>query len=112
MLDQDDRPIGRLLSRREIVALLGVSSAAWMIGKPVLGQTAASITECVVRPELMVEVRHRSDRETPRRCRFAQQVDQGDGVRTTGERHEHATARGHHPMPPNRAEDGLDQVHE
>lgn len=61
MLD-DDRPVGRVLSRRALVALLGLAS-----GGLVLGRARAQAPVCVVRPEqtegpYFVEERlHRSD---------------------------------------------------
>jgi protocatechuate 3,4-dioxygenase beta subunit len=64
-LHDDDKPVGRVLSRREVLTLLGGSSAALIIGggltrlvgaqatgtaTPV--PTVSPIPECVVRPEL------------------------------------------------------------
>jgi protocatechuate 3,4-dioxygenase beta subunit len=72
-MDNDDLPVGRVLSRREIVRLLALSGAAVMVGcKPgASGEAAASIADsdgarlataggptalpgCVVQPELTV----------------------------------------------------------
>ncbi len=64
--DNDDRPVGRVLSRREVLTLLGTASAAVLFGngfKQVVGQQAtqiatgvatqsASLPSCVVRPEM------------------------------------------------------------
>jgi protocatechuate 3,4-dioxygenase beta subunit len=63
--DNDDRPVGRVLSRREVLALLGTASAAVLFGgglKQVAGQqatqvatgvaTQAALPSCVVRPEM------------------------------------------------------------
>ena len=57
-MDRDDIPIGRLLSRREVLALMGASGAAVLAGcKPSreVGQVAAAAVgtfpSCVVRPE-------------------------------------------------------------
>lgn len=66
--DNDDKPVGRILSRREVLALIGSAGAA-LIGAAVVKQagaaplssllaqtptatTAASLPSCVVRPEL------------------------------------------------------------
>lgn len=59
-LHDDDKPVGRLLSRREMIKLLGGSSAVLFAGlnlpQLVLAQdataTATEMPECVVRPEL------------------------------------------------------------
>ncbi|HXV67572.1 MAG TPA: intradiol ring-cleavage dioxygenase [Nitrospira sp.] len=70
MTRDEDRPIGCLLSRRELVLLLGATSTAWLVtGNPDRRQTVAGTHElpCVVRPEqtegpYFVEERlHRSD---------------------------------------------------
>jgi len=63
--DNDDRPVGRVLSRREVLALLGTASAAMLFGgglKQVAGQqatqvatgvaTESALPSCVVRPEM------------------------------------------------------------
>ncbi|MCC7446301.1 MAG: intradiol ring-cleavage dioxygenase [Anaerolineae bacterium] len=63
--DNDDRPVGRVLSRREVLALLGSASAAMLFGgglKQVAGQqatlvataaaTESALPSCVVRPEM------------------------------------------------------------
>jgi protocatechuate 3,4-dioxygenase beta subunit len=64
-LHDDDKPVGRILSRREMLALLGKGSAALVIGGSLTrialaqtgatatpGATAAALPACVVRPEL------------------------------------------------------------
>ena len=52
-MDLDDRPIGHVLSRREVVALLGAAGYAMLTGcSPAGGQgVAAGAPACVVRPE-------------------------------------------------------------
>lgn len=52
-MDVDDRPLGYVLSRRELVALLGMAGYAMLCGRrPAAGQTqAAASSPCVVRPE-------------------------------------------------------------
>src|SRR5689334_6035826 len=59
--DNDDRLVGRVLSRREVLALLGSASAAVLFGggiKQVVGQqatqvaTQSALPSCVVRPEM------------------------------------------------------------
>ena len=66
----EDRPAGRLLSRREVVTFLGATSAAWLITGGLNPKRADAETlgpSCVVRPEQMegpyfVDERlHRSD---------------------------------------------------
>lgn len=49
---EDDEPVGRLLSRREVVRFLGVSAAAWLT-RSALGLDAPSASggTCVVRPQ-------------------------------------------------------------
>lgn len=49
----DDEPVGRLLSRREVVALLGAAGAAWLTGalNPARGLASTHGPSCVVRPE-------------------------------------------------------------
>jgi len=54
-MQNDDEIVGRLLSRREVVALLGISGVAAMAG-PLLAQSTApgragSLPACVVQPE-------------------------------------------------------------
>jgi len=53
-MTNDDRPIGHLLSRRELVVLLGATGAAWLIGgNPDRRQAVAGPggLPCLVRPE-------------------------------------------------------------
>lgn len=54
-MDRDDSPIGRLLSRREVVALLGVSSAALATGAAFVPHGrrpgSPSFPSCVARPQ-------------------------------------------------------------
>jgi protocatechuate 3,4-dioxygenase beta subunit len=50
----DDTPVGHLLSRREVVALLGSTGAAWLLGprsRPGQAADTTPIPPCVVRPE-------------------------------------------------------------
>src|SRR5687768_5688392 len=50
----DDEAVGQLLSRREAVALLGVTGAAWLTGSSLSAATPSSRTlgdACVVRPQ-------------------------------------------------------------
>lgn len=54
-MDNDDVMVGRLLTRREVVALLGMTGAA-ALGEPVLGRQspangARALPACVVQPE-------------------------------------------------------------
>jgi protocatechuate 3,4-dioxygenase beta subunit len=66
-IHDDDKPVGRILSRREVIALLGGGSAALLVGgsltsrllaqstatpTPAATPTAADVPACVVRPEL------------------------------------------------------------
>src|SRR5688500_10373045 len=64
--EHDDKPVGRVLSRREVLALLGSASAAVFaipafsrltlnsLGEtPTPAATGTAIPACVVRPELM-----------------------------------------------------------
>ncbi|HEY7682305.1 MAG TPA: intradiol ring-cleavage dioxygenase [Gemmatimonadales bacterium] len=70
-MNNDDTPRGRLLSRREMLALLGASGAALATGKalgvPRLRAATARLPSCVVRPEqtegpyFVDERLHRSD---------------------------------------------------
>ena len=73
-MENDDKPIGRILSRREALRLLGISSAAFLAacaspegpGTPVatagstvvsstqIAPTASSALDCVVRPEMTI----------------------------------------------------------
>jgi protocatechuate 3,4-dioxygenase beta subunit len=47
----DDAMVGRILSRREVIALLGVAGAGAFVGAP--GQLIAQVPACVVVPEQM-----------------------------------------------------------
>ena len=49
-MDNDDAMVGRLLTRRELIALLGMSGIAAM-AEPLAGQGPAAIPGCVVQPE-------------------------------------------------------------
>lgn len=80
-MDNDDVIRGRILSRREIVAIMGAGSAALLLGRPVPGRADTHpIPPCVVRPELtegpyfVDEHLDRSDIRT----------DPGDGVVSAG----------------------------
>jgi protocatechuate 3,4-dioxygenase beta subunit len=55
-MDDDDLPIGRVLSRRDAVRLLAAGSATLLVGcKPATTATAAGgLTRCVAKPELTV----------------------------------------------------------
>ena len=51
-MESDDRPTGRVLTRREVLAVLGVSGASLLVGcraAPI--PAAAAMPGCVVRPE-------------------------------------------------------------
>lgn len=50
IMESDDTPVGRVLTRREIVALLGLSGVALLAGRAV-AQPGAAIPRCVVRPQ-------------------------------------------------------------
>ncbi|MCL4867247.1 MAG: hypothetical protein KJZ47_15240, partial [Gemmatimonadales bacterium] len=54
-MDIDDRTIGQILSRRQVVALLGVSGYAMLARRPHVQALAQGIGQappaCVVRPE-------------------------------------------------------------
>lgn len=54
-MDNDDLPVGRLLNRREVLALVGTTGAAVLIGGSI-GQTetqaAPDFPSCIVTPEL------------------------------------------------------------
>jgi protocatechuate 3,4-dioxygenase beta subunit len=54
-MDSDDAPVGRVLSRREVVAILGGSGFALLAGGPHLGHARAEpgrrVPACVARPE-------------------------------------------------------------
>jgi protocatechuate 3,4-dioxygenase beta subunit len=49
-MDNDDLMVGRLLTRRELVALLGMSSIA-ALAEPLAGQGPTAVPGCVVQPE-------------------------------------------------------------
>ena len=53
MSDHDDRTIGHILSRREILALLGAAGYSWIAGGPPLAAQGqpTGVSGCVVRPE-------------------------------------------------------------
>lgn len=65
----DDRPVGRVLSRRAAVALLGAAGYAVLVGRSRAGRWAAAqgVAPCVARPEqtegpyFVDEALHRSD---------------------------------------------------
>ena len=53
-MTDEDRPMGRLLSRREVVAFLGATGAVWLAGGSLFPRWAIAGTpgpSCVVRPE-------------------------------------------------------------
>ena len=53
-MTDEDRPEGHLLSRREVVAFLGVTGTVWLAGGSLFPKRAAASTlgpSCVVRPE-------------------------------------------------------------
>ena len=67
-MHNDDAMVGRVLTRRELVALLGMSGIAAAIAEPLAGQTpGAALPACVVRPEqtegpyFVDRMLHRSD---------------------------------------------------
>jgi len=47
----DDRQLGRVLSRREVLQLLGASGVLMLAGRPLRGGSAATLPGCVVRPQ-------------------------------------------------------------
>jgi hypothetical protein len=49
-MDNDDRPIGRFLSRREAIALFGAAAAA-SLGHAAVSGAAAAPPDCIARPE-------------------------------------------------------------
>ena len=56
-MDDDDRPVGRVLTRREVLALLGTTGVLWVTrcsgsGSTTLSGNDAVPSGCVVRPEL------------------------------------------------------------
>jgi protocatechuate 3,4-dioxygenase beta subunit len=68
-MENDDEPIGQILSRRDALKLLGIGSAAFLaacaspeetstlvptVGSTPLSSTASSALDCVVRPELTI----------------------------------------------------------
>jgi len=55
-MTNDDAPVGRLLSRREAVAILGATSAVWLVGGGILPRRANARPHglsCIARPEQM-----------------------------------------------------------
>ena len=51
-MESDDRPTGRVLTRREVLAVLGVSGASLLVGCRTAPKSAvAALPGCVVRPE-------------------------------------------------------------
>src|SRR6185503_11029548 len=67
-MDHDDRTLGHVLSRREILALLGAAGYSLLAGvRPAGGQGPAAAPTCVVRPEqtegpyFVDEMLHRAD---------------------------------------------------
>lgn len=55
MLDNDDLPIGRVLSRREILRLAALTGAAAVVGyRPYRAGAAPAMPACVAQPELTV----------------------------------------------------------
>jgi len=55
-MTNDDAPVGRLLSRREAVAMLGATGAVWLVGGGIVPRRAAARPHglsCVARPEQM-----------------------------------------------------------
>jgi protocatechuate 3,4-dioxygenase beta subunit len=51
-MESDDRPTGRVLTRREVLAVLGMSGASLLVGCRAASQSAAAaLPGCVVRPE-------------------------------------------------------------
>jgi protocatechuate 3,4-dioxygenase beta subunit len=64
MMENDDRPVGQILSRREALKLLGIGSAAFLAASaspaeagPLLSANRAAVSaalDCVVRPELTI----------------------------------------------------------
>jgi protocatechuate 3,4-dioxygenase beta subunit len=54
-MESDDRPTGRVLTRREVLAVLGISGASLLVGcRAAPKPAAAAIPGCVVRPEQML----------------------------------------------------------
>src|SRR5687767_11860725 len=63
-MENDDRPVGQILSRREALKLLGIGSAALLAAYtspqevrsliPTPGPSSSSPLNCVVRPELSI----------------------------------------------------------
>jgi protocatechuate 3,4-dioxygenase beta subunit len=52
IMESDDTPVGRVLSRREIVALLGLSGASLLTGRAFAQSSgSAAVPRCVVRPQ-------------------------------------------------------------
>ena len=53
-MTHEDRPVGRLLSRREVVASLGATGVAWLMAGSLIPRRAVAAIQgpsCVVRPE-------------------------------------------------------------
>jgi len=69
-MDSDDRTIGTLLSRRQVLGLLGVSGLGLLTGRPGWTQAPSGSAGCVVRPAqtegpyFVDERLHRSDLRT------------------------------------------------
>ena len=63
-MENDDRPVGQVLTRRDALKLLGIGSAAFLAAcaspegtstiVPTVGSTTSSALDCVVRPELTI----------------------------------------------------------
>jgi len=63
-MENDDKPVGQILSRRDALKLLGIGSAAFLAAcaspegistsVPTNGSTISSALDCVVRPELTI----------------------------------------------------------
>ena len=57
----EDRPMGRLFSRREVMTYLGITGTAWLVGRSLFPRWAIAGTlgpSCVVRPEARESLRH------------------------------------------------------
>lgn len=68
-MENDDKPIGQILSRRDALKLLGIVSAAFLaacaspeqtstlvptVGSTPVSSTTSAALDCVVRPELTI----------------------------------------------------------